>query len=121
MNAELVINSTSSGVDIALLHDRALIELHRETLNQQYGVGDVYLGRVRKLIPHLNACFVDVGYDKDAFLHYQDLGPQFASLNAFSRKVIGGEQNSGDFGINHLLNDNCHTDLKMLDVLGIAI
>ncbi|MDZ4751293.1 MAG: Rne/Rng family ribonuclease [Flavobacteriales bacterium] len=105
MNAELVINSTSSGVDIALLHDRALIELHRETLNQQYGVGDVYLGRVRKLIPHLNACFVDVGYDKDAFLHYQDLGPQFASLNAFSRKVIGGEQNSADLMGFQLLPD----------------
>jgi ribonuclease G len=117
VNAELVINSTPTGVDIALLHDRALIELHREVRNQQYGVGDVYLGRVRKLIPHLNACFVDVGYDKDAFLHYQDLGPQFASMNAFARKVMGGQQDSADLAGFQLLPD-ISKDGKIKDAVG---
>lgn len=117
MNAELVINATSSGVDIALLHDKSLIELHREQTNQQYAVGDVYLGRVRKLIPHLNAAFVDVGYDKDAFLHYLDLGPQFASLNQFTRKTISGEQKSADL-MNFQMMHDIHKEGKIKDVLG---
>lgn len=95
-NVELVISATPTGVDIALLKDKALVELHREQRNQQYQVGDIYLGRVRKLLPHLNAAFVDVGYDKDAFLHYLDLGPQFASLNHFTRKIMAGEMRTGD-------------------------
>jgi hypothetical protein len=85
-NIELVINATPGGVDIALLREKVLIELHREQRNQEYAVGDVYLGRVKKILPHLNACFVDVGYSKDAFLHYLDLGPQFGSLNLFHKK-----------------------------------
>ncbi|TAE88986.1 MAG: Rne/Rng family ribonuclease [Bacteroidetes bacterium] len=77
MNYELVINShQSGGVDIALLRDRKLIELHHEKADQHFAVGDVYLGTVNKLMPGLNAAFVDVGHEKDAFLHYLDLGPQ---------------------------------------------
>jgi len=95
-NAELVVNSTSTGVEIALLHNKVLIELHREQRNQEYAVGDIYLGRIRKILPHLNACFVDVGYAKDAFLHYLDLGPQFASLNSYTRKIINKELKSSD-------------------------
>ncbi|MEY3397983.1 MAG: hypothetical protein RL220_577 [Bacteroidota bacterium] len=117
MNAELVINATPSGVDIALLQDRALVELHREHRNQQYMVGDVYLGRVRKLIPHLNACFVDVGYEKDAFLHYLDLGPQFNSLNALVRKITGGQATSPDLTGFQLMPD-INKDGKIKDVIG---
>jgi ribonuclease G len=93
---ELIINSTQGVVDIALVRDKVLLELHREQRNQQYAVGDIYLGRVRKLLPHLNAAFVDVGYEKDAFLHYLDLGPQFASLNHFTRRTLAGEQKTAD-------------------------
>ena len=73
---DLVINSHASEVDIALLEDSSLVELHREKTNNQFAVGDVYLGRVKKLLPGLNAAFVDVGYPKEAFLHYLDLGLQ---------------------------------------------
>jgi ribonuclease G len=117
LNAELVINATPTGVDIALLHDKSLIELHREQRNQQYAVGDIYLGRVRKLIPHLNAAFVDVGYDKDAFLHYLDLGPQFASLNLFTRRTISGEQKGADL-MNFPLQQDIHKEGKIKDVMG---
>ncbi len=81
MNYELVINShASGGVDIALLRDKKLIELHHENADNNFAVGDVYLGTVNKLMPGLNAAFIDVGHEKDAFLHYLDLGPQVKSL-----------------------------------------
>ncbi|NNE55474.1 MAG: Rne/Rng family ribonuclease [Flavobacteriales bacterium] len=96
MNAELVINSTRKGVEIALLHDRKLVELHKEQGNQEFAVGDIYLGKVRKVIPSLNACFVDVGYEKDAFLHYLDLGPQFSSLSLYAKRTLQKKQRGSD-------------------------
>jgi len=77
---ELIINSTPAGVTIALIEDKQLVELHKEQINNNYAVGDIYLGRIKKIMPGLNAAFVDVGYEKDAFLHYFDLGPQVQSL-----------------------------------------
>lgn len=94
MNVELVINSTKEGTEIALLHDRKLVELHKEQVNQEYTVGDLYLGKVRKVLPSLNAAFVDVGYERDAFLHYLDLGPQFASMKLYAKRVMTGKQPS---------------------------
>jgi len=93
---ELVINTTSNGVEIALLQDKALVELHREQKNQQYAVGDIYLGKVRKVIPSLNAAFVDVGYERDAFLHYLDLGAQFSSARLYAKRVMAKQQKSPD-------------------------
>ena len=84
MNRELIIDSRASEVDIVLLEDKQLVELHKERTNNNYAVGDVYLGRVKKIMPGLNAAFVDVGYEKDAFLHYLDLGPQIRSLNKYT-------------------------------------
>lgn len=80
MNKELIINSTSSEVEIALLEDKLLVELNKEKSNNQYSVGDIHLGKIKKIMPGLNAAFVDVGYEKDAFLHYLDLGPQVQTL-----------------------------------------
>ncbi len=91
MDRDLVINSNSSGVDIALLEDKYLVELTKEKSNKKYSVGDVYLGKVRKLMPGLNAAFVNVGYEKDAFLHYLDLGPQVKSLIKFSKLANAGK------------------------------
>lgn len=94
MNSELIINSTPNEVVIALMDDKRLIELNREKKNSQnFSVGDIYLGKVKKVMPGLNAAFVDVGYEKDAFLHYFDLGPQVASFNKFTSLVLNGKQN----------------------------
>lgn len=92
MNNELIIDASQSEVVIALLNDKRLVELHRERTNNNFSVGDIYLGRVKKVMAGLNACFVDVGYEKDAFLHYFDLGPQVTSVNKYvkltqSRKI----------------------------------
>ena len=89
---ELVINARASEVDIALLEDKVLVELHKEKTNNQFAVGDVYLGRVKKILPGLNAAFVDVGYEKEAFLHYLDLGPQFRSLLKFKNMLTSGKE-----------------------------
>ena len=88
---DLVINSRASEVDIALLEDNTLVELHREKTNNQFAVGDVYLGRVKKILPGLNAAFVDVGYPKEAFLHYLDLGLQAHTLLRYKKMVVAGD------------------------------
>ncbi|NRA10874.1 MAG: Rne/Rng family ribonuclease [Crocinitomicaceae bacterium] len=97
MGLELVVDTSKKGVRLALLDDGKLIELHQEEDGKaEFAVGDIYLGKVRKVVPSLNASFVDVGFEKDAFLHYLDLGPQFNSLNKFSRDSLRGKQNVAD-------------------------
>lgn len=93
MNQELVINSTPGEVVIALMNDKRLVELHREKSNSRFSVGDIYLGRAKKVMTGLNAAFVDVGYEKDAFLHYLDLGPQAQSLIKYVEQTQNGKQN----------------------------
>ena len=90
MNKELIINSGPSGVEIALLEEKSLVELNKEKSDTSFAVGDIYLGKVRKIMPGLNAAFIDVGYEKDAFLHYLDLGPQIRSLNKLTRLTQQG-------------------------------
>jgi len=94
MNFELIIDSRPSEVVIALLRDKHLIELHKENNNNSYSVGDIYLGKVKKVVPGLNAAFVNVGYEKDGFLHYLDLGPNVNSYKKFTQKSIGRKLNT---------------------------
>ncbi|MES2061581.1 MAG: Rne/Rng family ribonuclease [Bacteroidota bacterium] len=90
MIKELIIDSSPNGATIALLQDKQLVELHKEQITNNYTVGDIYLGRIKKIMPSLNAAFVDVGYEKDAFLHYLDLGPQVQSLLKLTKQVRSG-------------------------------
>jgi len=90
LEKELIINSTPTEVEIAIVEDRRLTELHKEKTNSKFTVGDIFLGKVKKLIPGLNAAFVDIGYDKDAFLHYTDLGPKLRSLIKYTDGAISG-------------------------------
>ncbi len=83
MNYDLVISSQPEKVDIALLKDKKLIELHEESGTSAFQVGDLYFGRIQKVMPGLNAAFINVGYKKDGFLHYLDLGPRVKSLMKF--------------------------------------
>jgi ribonuclease G len=95
VNKELIIHSTPTGVEIALLEDKKLVELHSEKSDARFAVGDLYLGKVKKLIPGLNAAFVDVGYEKDAFLHYTDLSPYARSLLKFTQLAINDKTPGG--------------------------
>ena len=98
MSKELVINSTSGKVEIALLEDGQLVELHRDQGDKAYAVGDIFLGRVRKVLPSLNAAFVDVGHERDAFLHYLDLGPHYRTQQKYVKRVMQGKQPVPDLG-----------------------
>ncbi len=80
MNRELIVNVTSTEINIALCEDKTLVEYGREQAKTGFAVGDIYLGKVRKIMPGLNAAFVNIGHERDAFIHYQDLGTHFPSL-----------------------------------------
>jgi ribonuclease G len=88
LNKELIIQSSDAGVEIALLEDKKLVELHFDNSGGHFNVGDLYLGKVRKVMPGLNAVFVDIGHEKDAFLHYTDLSPYFKSLLKFTELAM---------------------------------
>ncbi|WBU90383.1 ribonuclease E/G [Cellulophaga omnivescoria] len=91
MNKELIVRSGSNAVDFALTKDGKLIELHKEEDNNNFSVGDIFLAKIRKPVTGLNAAFVDVGYEKDAFLHYHDLGPQLSSMLKFVKGASTGK------------------------------
>ena len=87
----MIIRSSSEEVDFALLKDGKLLELHKEEEDNKFSVGDVFIAKIRKTVPGLNAAFVNVGYEKDAFLHYHDLGPKVPSLLKFVKRVSTGK------------------------------
>ncbi|MCH5715288.1 ribonuclease E/G family protein [Niabella hibiscisoli] len=98
MNKEIVINAAPTGVEIALLEDKKLVELHSEKSDGRFAVGDLYLGKVKRLMPGLNAAFIDVGFEKDAFLHYTDLSPYAKSLLKFTNMAMAAtDANPVDF------------------------
>lgn len=88
MQSELIVDVQPTEVSIALLEDSRLVSLQKESRNVAYAVGDIYLAKVKKLMPGLNAAFVNVGYEKDAFLHYLDLGSQFSTYSEFLNKLF---------------------------------
>lgn len=92
MRSELVVDVQQKEISIALLEDSRLVSLQKESRNIAYAVGDIYFAKVRKVMPGLNAAFVDVGYDKDAFLHYLDLGQQFNSLTKYIDEALADKR-----------------------------
>ena len=88
MSSEVVIDVQSKEITIGLLEDGKLAEYQRERQDASYSVGNIYLARVKKLMPGLNAAFIDVGYEKEGFIHYQDLGPQFTTLAKYVKQQI---------------------------------
>ena len=88
MNRELIVNVNPTEISIALCEDKVLVELNKERCQTGFAVGDIYLGKVRKIMPGLNAAFVNIGHEKDAFIHYLDLGTQFPSL----QKLVASQQ-----------------------------
>ena len=88
MKSELIVDVQPREVSIALLEDGRLVSLQKESRNIAYAVGDIYVAKVKKLMPGLNAAFVNVGYEKDAFLHYLDLGPRFSTYFEYLKQVF---------------------------------
>ncbi len=95
MKSELIVDVQPREVSIALLEDGRLVSLQKESRNIAYAVGDIYVAKVKKLMPGLNAAFVNVGYEKDAFLHYLDLGPHFSSYSEFMKQLLADDKKGG--------------------------
>lgn len=123
INCDLVINITEKEAEIALLEDKRLVEFNKESREASFAVGNIYLGRVKKVMKGLNAAFIDVGYERDAFLHYQDLGPQFKSLNRFltwnngdKRKVLSSPKfkREGDIEKDGIISNELETGKHVL-------
>lgn len=87
MTSEVIIDVRPKEISIALLEDKSLVEYQSEQRSASFSVGNIYIAKVRKLMPGLNACFVDVGFEKDAFLHYLELGSQFNSYEKYLKQV----------------------------------
>ena len=87
MTSEVIIDAQQKNIAIALLEDKLLVEYQNEQREASFSVGNIYVAKVKKLMPGLNACFVDVGFERDAFLHYLDLGTQFNSYAKYLKQV----------------------------------
>jgi ribonuclease G len=116
VSKDLIIDVGDSEVSLALLEDKQLIELNKEKRNIQFSVGDIYLGKVKKIMPGLNAAFINVGYERDAFLHYLDLGAQFRSLHKYYSAAV---QKKGKIPPVHKFKpeDDIDKEGKIADVL----
>ena len=97
---ELLVSKSEEGLRIGILQDHKIVELHHEKLTEGFAVGDLFLGKVKKIVPGLNAAFVEVGHPRDAFLHYFDLGPQIRSLLKYTRAARAARNGKTD----HLSN-----------------
>lgn len=87
MTSEVIIDVQPKEISIALLEDKSLVEYQNEPRSASFSVGNIYVAKVKKLMPGLNACFVDVGFERDAFLHYLDLGSQYSSYEKYLKQV----------------------------------
>ena len=105
MKSELIVDVQPTEVSIALVEDSRLVSLQKESRNLSYAVGDIYLAKVKKLMPGLNAAFVNVGYEKDAFLHYLDLGSQFSSYSQFLKQMLDDKKHLPSLSKSKLLPD----------------
>jgi len=97
MTSEVVIDVQQKEISIALLEDKNLVEYQNEPRSASFSVGNIYVAKVKKLMPGLNACFVDVGYERDAFLHYLDLGSQFNSYEKYLKQVVSDRKKLAPF------------------------
>jgi ribonuclease G len=114
--SEIIVDVTPKEVLIAVLEDKILVEFQRETRNDSYAVGDIYFGKVKKILPGLNAAFIDVGYKKEGFLHYQDLGSNFNTQQKYLKRILSGDKKNTQFSKLSLLPE-LPKDGKIADVL----
>lgn len=92
MTSEVIVDVQPKDISIALLEDKRLVEFQKEGRTEHFSVGNIYIAKVRKLMPGLNACFVNVGHEKDAFLHYLDLGTNFQAIDKYLQLLGDGRK-----------------------------
>ena len=92
MTSEVIVNVQPKEISIALLEDKRLVEFQQEGKEESFSVGNIYLAKVKKIMPGLNACFVNVGHERDAFLHYLDLGIHYRSFEKYLQLIQDGKK-----------------------------
>ncbi len=113
MKKELIVSYEDDTTKIALLEDGRLFELHEDSEKSEFVVGDLFLGKIKKLAPNLNSAFVNIGYEKDAFLHYQDLGPDYLSFRKYLKDIASKKQSTSslkNFEIQNEIDKNGTVD-----------
>ena len=116
MVSDIIVDVTPKEVSIVVMEDNVLVEFHKEARNESYAVGDIYIAKVKKILPGLNAAFIDVGYKKEGFLHYQDLGTNFATQQKFLKRLFAGDKKNTQFSKMQVLSE-LPKDGKITDVL----
>lgn len=116
MVSNIIVDVTPKEVSIAVTEDNVLVEFQKEARDESYAVGDIYFGKVKKILPGLNAAFVDVGYKKEAFLHYQDLGPNFNTQQKYLKRLLSNDKKNPPFSKISFLPE-LSKDGKIADVL----
>lgn len=106
MVSELFVDVQPKDISIAITEDKNLVEYQKENLAMTFSLGNIYLGRVKKLMPGLNACFVDIGSEKEAFLHYQDIGAQFNSIQKYVKQVTSNRKKLYPFSKAEFVQNN---------------
>lgn len=109
MNKELIVSAKNGEVQLALLEDKQLVELHKDKSGNKVQVGDIYVGKVHKIMQGLNAAFIDVGEEKDGFVHYLDLGTNYNSVMKYMKLAMNGDSNAStlkDFKAEPILEKN---------------
>ncbi len=86
MENKLILDVQEHQISIALAEDGRLVEFSRESRNATFSVGNIYVAKVKKIMPGLNSAFIDVGFEKEGFLHYLDLGLNYATIKEFFSK-----------------------------------
>jgi len=114
--SEIIVDVRPKEVSIALMEDKALVEFHKETRDESFDVGDIYFGKVKKILPGLNAAFIDVGCKKEGFLHYQDLGSNFNTQQKYLKRLLAGDKKNPSFAKLQILPE-LPKDGKITDVL----
>ena len=90
---EIVVNSTNYETRAAVLEDERLVEVHIESATRRSIVGNIYKGKVTRVLPGMEAAFVDIGLDRDAFLYVQDVYEDLAEYRRMLSIDDSGEPN----------------------------
>ncbi|RLE19724.1 MAG: Rne/Rng family ribonuclease, partial [Acidobacteria bacterium] len=89
MNQEIIVNSTSHETRIALLENSQLSEVYVERNFDRGIVGNIYKGRVTRVLPGMQSAFVDIGFERDAFLYVGDISEDLLKVEDFLEEEDG--------------------------------
>ncbi|MBN1300985.1 MAG: Rne/Rng family ribonuclease [Melioribacteraceae bacterium] len=101
MSKEIIINSTSSQTRVAITEGNKLVDFFIDHPEKRRMVGNIYLGKVARVLPGIRAAFIDIGQKHDAFLHFSDIGDKLDDM----REIFDEDDDESDFDDDDHSND----------------